>query len=160
MYAEAYKCPFCDCPTRSEKYCKRCIDQCTLYYGPRQQVVFTVNVTPQNLGFIRLILGMKPTDNVARDPSRHCSACGIGTCEPGESQCEKCLAPKPMTLERAIAILNQMDHRDEGDSWCLSKSGHLAIVHDWADSLAKKPAHRLYAFEAIAIAEKYERESK
>jgi hypothetical protein len=56
-----------------------------------------------------------------------------------------------MTLEQAVAVLNERRHRDCAD-WRAASDGSGAFGRNFPDSL--------YAFEAIAIAEKYTRESR
>lgn len=65
-------------------------------------------------------------------------------------------APQPMTIERAVEVLNRERHDGECClPWVLADDGEYVNVYDshpgWGGRV-------LRAFEAIAIAEKYERE--
>lgn len=103
--------------------------------------------------------------------SRHCSSCGIGTCDDGKSRCGKCETPEPMTLERACKILNDRQH--DCQPW--SRSSPPGVLWKATENLygyqgpglyrykkntkgAWYPTGHLTRFEAIAIAEKYERD--
>lgn len=56
-----------------------------------------------------------------------------------------------MTLEQAVEVLNRERHREVDDEWALS---HGPVV------IAAQGDYYLYPFEAIAIAEKYERRAQ
>ncbi len=167
-----------------------------------------------------------------KDPTRHCCSCGIGTCDPGKSRCQKCETPEPktitlrckpfawsitgnamygsqqvsltsdrhrtvtlefplghdlshlgrrgaefdvtitpvgqeqpkpepMSVHRSIEILNKNDHSYHNDWWHENRGDRPVatrregILFDLFGLM-----HMMTEFEAIAIAEKYEREGK
>ena len=69
--------------------------------------------------------------------------------------------PEPMTLARAVEVLNQRKYR--GVSWWgISAGTYKSSYAFWVDQdeTTPKPQNTLSEFEAIAIAEKLEREAK
>ena len=88
-----------------------------------------------------------------------------GADRPPVGSCGPFYFPPPMTLERAVAVLNEKVHRRPlfhtpmGEfKWKIFNLGIVGkiVSSDEADDHAQF----LSAFEAIAIAEKYEREGK
>jgi hypothetical protein len=92
------------------------------------------------------------------EPTRHCSACGIGPAEPGSSECGRCGTSKAKLVQDgsdAIAVLEQYKHRGR-EQWHYDRRFGDDSV--WSDSPLGTPDYNLTEFEAIAIAEKYLRE--
>ena len=178
MYSPYYKCQHCGAPKRSEKQSCECAVSrllswtCIRCNRPMVNPGICWECWKQRRGEILDSLYEEPClGQNLNEPTRHCSNCGIGTCEQGKSLCEYCGRPKveAMTLERAVEILNNRRH-DKYDEWvvhddptrCRELGRVAAIVRRTGDDTYVGCVflwRHLNEFEAIAIAEKYEREA-
>jgi hypothetical protein len=167
-YEPQYRCEACKDPLRYSGLCRSCYSS-GLFFGAHRNP--TMVLTPccnckRNTVCIRGFCCRCYPHPVSpdREPSRHCSACGIGTCDYGKSECGRCKKPEPVTLDSAAALFNKIEYAGINNWTAYHSSLGKSMVagrrtHPFWDR--EKPFDLMFSeFEAIAIAEKYLREGK
>jgi hypothetical protein len=128
MYSPQYKCCACGEPRRAYGMCEgHASMSCSWIPKPESFTIsFPIECLPEWLG------GKNSSTSVTVKAAKE-------------------VKPEPMTLERAVEILNARKHLEV--EWFAKPMNQFRSIAD------SRKGHRA-EFEAIAIAEKYERESK
>lgn len=122
-------------------------------YGEKYRKPLTATVPTDGVN-----TGWRPGMPAVDALSQECSNCHFKYPRLRDGLCEQCwlnpdfLSMEPMTLERAVVVLNQYWHRGVND-WA-TDDRFVACITGFRRSVE----YKLTEFEVIAIAEKFERE--